>query len=93
MIEPIDILGVEIRKARRKAGLKLADVAERAGCSPGYVSEIERGARLPPPATIRNIAAVLDTSYTPWLWLWVRNHLGAEDTERVASFVEDREEW
>ncbi|WP_129338084.1 helix-turn-helix domain-containing protein [Cellulomonas endophytica] len=36
-------IGQRLRDARRDAGLRLVDVAARAGVSPQYLSEVERG--------------------------------------------------
>lgn len=45
--------GTELRRLRRDAGLNLADLADAAGCSITFISEVERGRKNPPdPATI-----------------------------------------
>jgi predicted transcriptional regulator len=43
--EPLwrEVLGHELRQERRRAGRTLADVAEHAGVSTQYLSEVERG--------------------------------------------------
>ena len=43
--EPLwrEVLGRSLRTAREEQGGRLVDVAERAGISPQYLSEIERG--------------------------------------------------
>lgn len=38
-----ELLGSVLRDARLEQGLRLVDVAERAGISPQYLSEVERG--------------------------------------------------
>ena len=40
-------LGVRLRELRQGAGLTLADAASAAGLSVGYLSDVERGRRLP----------------------------------------------
>ena len=40
-------VGEVLREARRAAGLRLVDVADRAGVSPQYLSELERGLKDP----------------------------------------------
>jgi transcriptional regulator with XRE-family HTH domain len=39
------MLGERLRAARRRAGLTLQELAERTGCTKGYVSQIENGRR------------------------------------------------
>lgn len=48
----------ELRRLRREQGLDLVDLAEAAGVSVSYVSEIERGTRNPP--TNAAIVSMLD---------------------------------
>jgi len=38
-------LGTVLRNARRKADLSLGDLADRADCSPSYLSRVERNER------------------------------------------------
>ncbi|RSM57364.1 transcriptional regulator [Amycolatopsis sp. WAC 01376] len=47
--EPLwrDVLGKSLRAAREDQGGRLVDIAERAGISPQYLSEIERGRKEP----------------------------------------------
>jgi len=49
-----------IRKARKRAGLTLEDVAEQVGVTPGALSHIESGRRLPNPSNTLRIAEVLE---------------------------------
>ena len=46
-LEPLwrEALGEQLRVERRERGERIADVAKRAGVSPQYLSEVERGAR------------------------------------------------
>ena len=41
------LLGARVRRKRIRAGLQLAELAERAGVSMAYLSDIERGRKLP----------------------------------------------
>ena len=56
--EPLwrEVLGRSLRAAREEQGGRLVDVAERAGISPQYLSEIERGRKEP---SSEMIAAVI----------------------------------
>ena len=47
--EPLwrEVAGGELRAERLERGLRLVDVAERAGVSPQYLSEVERGLKDP----------------------------------------------
>ncbi len=36
-------LGTALRARRKKGGLTIAEVADMVGCSPRYISELERG--------------------------------------------------
>jgi predicted ATPase/transcriptional regulator with XRE-family HTH domain len=51
--------GGELRRHRRTAGLTQEALAERAGCSWHYVSMLERGVRVPHPATLNLLADAL----------------------------------
>jgi DNA-binding XRE family transcriptional regulator len=42
-----DLAGEQLRTQRLDRGLRLVDVAERAGVSPQYLSEVERGLKDP----------------------------------------------
>ncbi len=51
--------GALLKRYRRAAGLSQEALAERAGYSIGYVSKLERSARLPTPATVELLADAL----------------------------------
>lgn len=57
--KPISSIGPRIRTARLRAGLRLQDVADRAGFTKSLLSKIETGAVMPPIATLSAIAAAL----------------------------------
>jgi DNA-binding XRE family transcriptional regulator len=60
--EPLwrDALGQCLRSLRHERGEKLADTAARAGISPQYLSEMERGVKDPSSEMIAAIAGALD---------------------------------
>ena len=52
-------LGQKIREARKEKGLTLVEVARSAGCSPSFVSGVERGRVSPSITTLKQIANAL----------------------------------
>lgn len=62
--EPLwrDVLGEKLRAARTQRGETLTETAERAGISPQYLSEIERGRKEPSSEMIAAVAGALGTS-------------------------------
>ncbi|MGN8551548.1 UNVERIFIED_CONTAM: helix-turn-helix domain-containing protein [Microbacterium sp. SLM126] len=62
--EPLwrDALGDQLRRLRHDRGERLADTAERAGVSPQYLSEIERGLKEPSSEMIAAVAGALDVT-------------------------------
>jgi transcriptional regulator with XRE-family HTH domain len=62
--EPLwrQVLGSRLRALRTKHGETLAETAERAGVSPQYLSEIERGRKEPSSEMIAALAGALDTT-------------------------------
>lgn len=61
--EPLwrELLGRRLRAIREHRGDRLVDVAERAGVSPQYLSEIERGRKEPSSEMIAAVSGALDT--------------------------------
>ena len=59
--EPLwrEAVGHELREERQDAGRTLADVAERAGVSTQYLSEIERGRKEPSSEVLQAVAGAL----------------------------------
>lgn len=59
--EPLwrEVLGQSLRTTRVEQGERLVDVAERAGISPQYLSEIERGRKEPSSEMIAAVAGAL----------------------------------
>jgi DNA-binding XRE family transcriptional regulator len=62
--EPLwrEVLGQHLRERRLDQGETLAQTAERAGLSPQYLSEIERGRKEPSSEMIAALAGALGTS-------------------------------
>lgn len=62
--EPLwrDLLGGRLRRLRREREETLTETAERAGISPQYLSEIERGLKEPSSEMIAAVAGALDTT-------------------------------
>jgi ribosome-binding protein aMBF1 (putative translation factor) len=59
--EPLwrDVLGRSLRTAREERGSRLVDIAQRAGISPQYLSEIERGRKEPSSEMIAAVTGAL----------------------------------
>ena len=59
--EPLwrEALGRSLRTSREEQGSRLVDVAERAGISPQYLSEIERGRKEPSSEMIAAVTGAL----------------------------------
>ncbi|WP_204745607.1 helix-turn-helix domain-containing protein [Glycomyces paridis] len=62
--EPLwrDALGERLRATRHEKGETLSETADRAGISPQYLSEIERGRKEPSSEMIAAVAGALDTT-------------------------------
>lgn len=62
VVEPLwrETVGAELRRARRERDERLCDVAQRAGVSTQYLSEIERGLKDPSSEILGAVAGALD---------------------------------
>ena len=62
--EPLwrEVLGQRLRELRTERKQTLAETAERAGLSPQYLSEVERGRKEPSSEMIAALAGALDTT-------------------------------
>lgn len=58
-------LGAHLRRLRHARGERLSDTAERAGISPQYLSEVERGLKDPSSEMLAAIAGALGTDVGP----------------------------
>jgi len=63
-LEPLwrEVLGSRLRMLRTDRGETLAQTAERAGISPQYLSEVERGRKEPSSEMIAALAGALDVT-------------------------------
>lgn len=59
-----ELLGGKLRALREQRGARLVDVAARAGISPQYLSEMERGVKEPSSEMIAAVAGALGTTLT-----------------------------
>ncbi|MBI4900028.1 MAG: helix-turn-helix transcriptional regulator [Actinobacteria bacterium] len=57
-----ELVGEELHRERAARGERLKDVAERAGVSMQYLSEVERGLKDPSSERLQAIAGALDLS-------------------------------
>lgn len=57
-----DVLGEELRRRRHARGETLGETAERAGVSPQYLSEIERGLKEPSSEMIAAVGGALEVT-------------------------------
>ena len=59
--EPLwrEAVGTQLREERRRRGERIVDVARRAGVSPQYLSEIERGRKDPSSEVLAALAGAL----------------------------------
>ena len=55
-------IGEQLRARRQERGLSLRDLADRLGCSPSLISQIERGLANPSVSTLYAMVAELDVS-------------------------------
>ncbi len=72
-----ELLGRELRSLRKNRGWTLATLAEKAGCSLGYLSEAERGERAVSIKFLRPIAKAFDVPLG-----WFFSHEDQPDAER-----------
>lgn len=60
-------LGAKLRARRRELGLTLQHVADGAGLSVGFISQIERGITIPSLASLANVSRVLGQHFSSFL--------------------------
>jgi len=60
----IRVIGRSIKKLRTQRGLTLEQLAERSGCTPGFISQLERNQAAPSIVTLYAIAEVLGVKVT-----------------------------
>ncbi len=64
MKQVIRVIGQRIREFRLQKNLTIEDVAERSGCTPGFLSQIERNKAVPSISLLYAIANALETKVT-----------------------------
>ncbi|GGF33393.1 hypothetical protein GCM10011519_03550 [Marmoricola endophyticus] len=74
-----EAVGAEIRRARHDAERTLGDVAERAGISTAYLSEVERGRKEPSSEVLDAIAGALELRLVDLTYRVTRQLAGARD--------------
>ena len=60
----ISVIGQMIKELRSKRGLTLDEVAERSGCTSGFLSQVERNKAVPSITTLYSIAKALGVQVT-----------------------------
>jgi transcriptional regulator with XRE-family HTH domain len=88
--EVIETAGRQLRLLRQARGLTLAELAERAGLTDGYLSSVERGKIAPSLSSLATIAAVLGSDMSVFFPTTTRDHVhvhraGRQDHLRVAA--------
>lgn len=73
------ILGQRIRSHRTKKGLSQEKLAEKAGCHPTYIGQIERGEKNATIESIEKIASALNLSLSKLF-----EKIGVEENEAVS---------
>lgn len=64
MEKVIRAVGQRTKELRLQHGMTLDEVAERAGCTPGFLSQVERNKAVPSISLLYTLAEVLDTRVT-----------------------------
>ncbi len=81
-------IGTAIRAGRTARGLTLAQATRGAGISAAYLSDVERGHRLPRHDTMLRIVAQLPgASSAAWSWLLAEDLFGAAAVEAMRKHV------
>ena len=85
--EPLwrELVGATLRAVRTGRGERLSDVAERAGVSTQYLSEVERGLKDPSSEMLAAIAGALDLSVRELGLLTVQSVLAVASTPVTVS--------
>lgn len=91
MTSPRDLprdVGTFIRELRRSAQISLRELADRAGVSNPYLSQIERGLRKPSAEVLQQLASALRVS-TPLMYLRAGLLDGKESQDVLAAIAAD----
>jgi DNA-binding XRE family transcriptional regulator len=85
--EPLwrELIGDELRRTRQDRGERLVDVAERAGVSTQYLSEVERGLKDASSEMLAAVAGALDLTVRELSTRAVRSGVAADSTLCLAA--------
>ncbi|HYO47662.1 MAG TPA: helix-turn-helix transcriptional regulator, partial [Gemmatimonadota bacterium] len=83
------ILGLKLRKLRQEKHLSLSNLADKAGISVSYLSEIEAGRKHPKPAKLIRLAEALAVPYDELVSLQVAGELDPLKTFLGSEFVRE----
>jgi transcriptional regulator with XRE-family HTH domain len=76
-------LGKKLRRCRNSAKLTMQFVADNAGLSVGFISQVERGLTVPSLSSLRSISGVLNRPISHFLEQPVSEHNTTRENERV----------
>lgn len=81
-------IGTAIRAERKACGMTLEVLAEQAGISVSFASDVERGNKIPGPETVLSIANVFpDIDSTAWLWLLLADSWEPDVAETMRAWA------
>lgn len=83
------ILGLKLKGLRQGRGDSLTEVAERAGLSVSYLSEIEKGRKYPKPDKLLRLAEALGVSFDDLVSLQVEDELDPLKSVFSSTFVRE----
>ena len=95
----IQSIGKRIKKRRKELHLTQTEIKEKTGISSGYMSDIERGNRLPAATTLAQLSEILDcsidwilTGKSPVSENLISPDIGEKDQKLLSLFHEISEE-
>lgn len=83
------ILGLKAKRRRQELGLGLKEVAQRAGLSVSYLSEIEKARKYPKPDKLLRLASALDLGFDSLVSLKLEGELGPVESLVRSRFLQD----
>jgi transcriptional regulator with XRE-family HTH domain len=81
----MDLLGPKLRSLRKAKHLSLKQLAERAGCSPSYISMVENNKVDPGVSRLKKIADALETTIVDLFSAQTRQRLVIRKDERIRA--------
>ncbi|MBO8141295.1 MAG: helix-turn-helix domain-containing protein [Firmicutes bacterium] len=89
-LNPIHIIfGLKLRQARLSKGMSVTELAERAGMSASYVTEIEKGRKYPKADKIMRLAEALGYEYDQLVSLRLEPPLSFLETPLTSQLLQD----